>query len=71
VTSDVSCMPEVAGGAALLVDPFDISSIGDALLRIMNDDSLRRDLKEKGLKNASQYSWAKTVSKTIDVYSHL
>ncbi len=71
VTSNVSCMPEVAGGAALLVDPYDVDSISDALLQIMLDEGLRQNLKVQGLKNASQYSWEKTVTKTVDVYSRL
>ena len=71
VTSNVSCMPEVAGGAALLVNPYDVDSIGEALGQIMLDEGLRQNLKAQGLKNASQYSWEKTVAKTVDVYSRL
>lgn len=71
VTSNVSCMPEVAGGAALLVNPYDADSIGNALGQIMLDEGLRKNLKVGGLKNASQYSWENTVAKTVDVYSRL
>jgi alpha-1,3-rhamnosyl/mannosyltransferase len=71
VTSNVSCMPEVAGGAALLVDPYDVDAIKAALERIVLDEGLREELKVQGLKNASQYSWDKTAAKTIEVYSRL
>ena len=71
VTSNLSCMPEVAGDAALFVDPYDVAAISSALEQVMLDESLREKLKINGLKNARQYSWDKTVAKTLDVYSRL
>ena len=71
VTSNLSCMPEVAGGAALLVDPYDVDSISGALEQVMLDEVLREKLKVEGLKNAGQFSWDKTAAKTLDVYSRL
>ena len=71
VTSNLSCMPEVAGGAALLVDPFDVDAISGALEQVMLDEDLRQKLKTDGLKNAGKYSWDKTAEKTLDVYSRL
>jgi len=71
VTSNLSCMPEVAGGAALLVDPYDVDAISGALEQVMLDDDLRRKLKADGFKNAKQYSWDITAARTLDVYSRL
>lgn len=71
VTSNLSCMPEVTGDAALLVDPYDVDAISAALEQIMLDEVLRERLKIDGLKNAGQYSWDKTAAKTLDVYSRL
>lgn len=68
LTSDRSCMPEVAGDAALLVDPFDVDAIKQGLEQIMLDDTLRASLRTAGLNNARRYSWESTVSKTLDVY---
>ncbi len=71
VTSNLSCMPEVAGNAALLVDPYDVEAISGALEQIMLDEVLREKLKVEGRKNAGQFSWDKTAAKTLDVYSRL
>lgn len=71
ITSNISCMPEVAGNAAFFVDPYDVDEISTALEQIMTDEDLRLKLKLYGQKNAEQYSWDKTVAKTLEVYSRL
>jgi alpha-1,3-rhamnosyl/mannosyltransferase len=71
ITSNLSCMPEVAGGAALLVDPYDVDAITSALEQVMLDENLCQKMKITGLNNARQYSWDNTVTKTLDVYSRL
>ena len=48
MTSDVSAMPEVAGDAALLVDPMDTDAIHDGMVRLMADAQLREDLRRRG-----------------------
>jgi glycosyltransferase involved in cell wall biosynthesis len=53
-------MPEVAGDAALLVDPFSIPSITDALQQIATNADLREDLIEKGRERRKMFSWQKT-----------
>jgi len=57
LTSDCSSMPEVAGGAALLADPFSPSAIADALIRLQQEPELRAQLIEKGLQNMHRFSW--------------
>jgi glycosyltransferase involved in cell wall biosynthesis len=57
VCSDCTSLPEIAGGAALLVSPRDPDSIAAALGRVMDDEGLRRDLVERGRLQASRYSW--------------
>lgn len=57
ITSDVSSMPEVAGGAAVLVDPFKIEDTTAALERIILDVEFREKLIELGYENAKKYSW--------------
>lgn len=68
MTSNCSAMPEVAGDAALLVDPLDI---GDALLRLSTDESLRVDLARRGLERIKQFTWQSAVEKTWAVYDEL
>jgi len=57
VTSNVTSLPEVAGAAAILVDPTDVGAIRDALERIVHDQSLRRELRARGLERVKAYSW--------------
>jgi glycosyltransferase involved in cell wall biosynthesis len=63
VTSNVTAMPEVAGDAALLVDPRSVEQISRAIERIMRDTELRRQLVEKGIARAACFSWQNTVQR--------
>jgi glycosyltransferase involved in cell wall biosynthesis len=62
VTSNITAMPEVAGDAALLVDPTSVEHIADAMKRIAGDTFLRRQLRERGLIRAAQFPWANTAA---------
>jgi len=66
VTSDVSAMPETAGGAALLAAPREPASIARAIVEAAGPG--RDNLREAGLKRASQFTWAATGAATLDVY---
>jgi glycosyltransferase involved in cell wall biosynthesis len=68
LTSNCSAMPEVAGDAALLVDPF---NFGDALLDLATDNSLRENLTRRGLERIKQFTWESAVEKTWAVYDEL
>ena len=61
ITSNVSSMPEVAGEGALIVDPKNIASIAEGMSTIVNDESLRRDLIQKGQKQLELFSWKKSA----------
>ena len=65
VTSNVSSLPEVAGDAAVLVDPYDVGSIVDGMRRVL-DRSARwpTELRRKGLARAREFSWERSVGKT-------
>jgi glycosyltransferase involved in cell wall biosynthesis len=67
VTSNTTAMPEIAGGAALTVDPTSVAQIADAMKRIVGDTFLRRRLREEGLARAVQFSWASTVARVHEV----
>ena len=68
ITSNVTSMPEVAGDAALLVDPFDIESIAGALELVM-DDNVRNSLIEKGRIRRNDFSWDKAAEQWYSVIS--
>jgi glycosyltransferase involved in cell wall biosynthesis len=69
ITSNVSSMPEVAGTAALLVDPKSRSEIAEAMTRVADNGSLSTKLSEAGIARASEFSWAKAGQQTVDVLS--
>ena len=71
ITSNVSAMPEVAGDAALLVDPNDISQIGEAMRRVVEDEPLARELSGKGKQRAAQFTWDQCAARTWAVYQEL
>jgi glycosyltransferase involved in cell wall biosynthesis len=68
VTSNVSSMPEVAGEAAVLVDPYDVRSIADGIRRAATDEPLRQALIERGLARARTFSWADSVERIHRTY---
>jgi glycosyltransferase involved in cell wall biosynthesis len=63
ITSNVTSMPEVAGDAALLVDPFSVQSITNAMMKIAADEGLRKSLIEKGKKRAEIFTWQKSADR--------
>lgn len=71
IASDCTSVPEIAGAAALFVDPTSEKSIGDALLRILRDEPTRLDLIQKGRDRVRQFSWQNTVRRTLSVYTEL
>ena len=71
VTSNVSSLPEVAGDAAVLVDPYDSTSIAGGIERVLGDDALRRNLREKGLARAKQFSWETSVRRVREIYQEV
>jgi glycosyltransferase involved in cell wall biosynthesis len=62
ITSNLSSMPEVAGNAALLVNPSDTCEIAQAMLRVYNEAGLRAQLIEKGKQQAARFSWDHTAA---------
>lgn len=71
ITSKISCMPEVAGNAALLVDSLSAPAIADGLLKMLCNDDFRLDKVQKGLVNATRFSWTKTAEKVLGVYEKI
>ncbi len=68
VTSDCSSMPEIAGEAALYVDPYNTESISDAMVKICGDIKMRERLISIGLSRAKEFSCKRMAAKTLEVY---
>ena len=71
ITSNATSMPEVAGQAALLVDPNDSASIREALFAAINDQELIKELRLKGASQAKKFTWANNANETIKIYKTL
>jgi glycosyltransferase involved in cell wall biosynthesis len=67
VTANVTAMPEVAGGAALLVNPNSVDEIAGAMEQVVNDASLQRELRKKGRIRAAEFSWARSRAKVHEL----
>ena len=68
VTSNASCLPEIAGGAALEFDPLDVDAMAAALRRACSDDALRTALRERGHARARAFTWQATAAATVHAY---
>lgn len=71
VTSNTSSMPEVAGGAAMLVDPRDVDGMAAVIARTLHDEGLRERLRAAGIARASQFSWQAAARQVLDLYASL
>jgi glycosyltransferase involved in cell wall biosynthesis len=68
LASHEASIPEVLGGAGMLLDARDVSAWRDAIIRIVNDEALRRDLRTRGVARAATYTWQRTALITLAVY---
>lgn len=69
ITSNLSSLPEVAGDAAILINPYNTAEITDAMQQLATDAELRSQLSIKGIARANQFSWEKTGQATVEVLS--
>jgi glycosyltransferase involved in cell wall biosynthesis len=67
VSSDRTSCPEVVGTAGLLVDPEDVTAIAAAIARVLDDDALRADLRDRGLARSRLFTWQETARQTLAV----
>jgi glycosyltransferase involved in cell wall biosynthesis len=71
ITSATASMPEVAGDAAILVDPHDPKAIAEGIARVLAEDRLREALIQKGLARAQGFTWDSVAQKTLELYAAL
>lgn len=68
IAGDRTSLPEVVGDAGILVDPFDTDAIGAGLARLIDDETLRATLSQRGLERAARFDWRETARRTLQVY---
>lgn len=71
ITSNISSMPEVAGDAAIIVDPYDKKSISNAIKSLIKEPKLRKKLSMKSKKHSKRFSWKYTQREIYKVYENL
>ena len=71
VCANNSSLPEVAGDAALLIDPLDVAALTDGLARVLQDKPLREQMRVVGLAQAARFSWVRAADETLAVYRRL
>jgi glycosyltransferase involved in cell wall biosynthesis len=71
LTSNRSALPEVAGDAAILVDPENVAQMASELRRLADDLNLRVEMTRRGVERTRLFTWEGAVRRTWDVYQHL
>jgi glycosyltransferase involved in cell wall biosynthesis len=71
VTSDRPSLPEVVGEAGLMVEATDSEALAEAMEQVLTDEDLRREMREKGLRQAEKFTWEAAAGKLLDVYRRL
>ena len=71
ITSNLSSLPEIAGDAAILVDPMNVEEIVQAMEKLLRDRELRKELKRKSLERAKFFSWEMAAKETLHLYEDI
>jgi len=71
ITSNTSSLQEIAGDAAVLIDPHNTGQIARAMLQVLESEQLREELRQKGFARAQHFTWPKAASKMLSVYQKL
>jgi alpha-1,3-rhamnosyl/mannosyltransferase len=71
ICSNTSSLPEVAGDAAILIDPRDVEGLANALDTVLDDSALQQSLAQLGLKKAAEFSWENTALRTLEVFANV
>ncbi len=71
ITSTTSSMPEIAGDAAILVDPFKPEEITQAMIRVISDKKLKKELIAKGFVQSAKFSWKEMAEQFVVIYHDL
>ncbi len=68
ISSNATCLPEVAGDAALYFEPNNVDQLADTILRLLDNPALAKELVKKGQQQVKKFSWTRTAEQTYDAY---
>jgi len=68
IVSNAACLPEICGDAALYCDPFDVKSIAEKIIQLLDDPSMQEQLSRKGLERVKEFTWQKAATKLMQVF---
>jgi glycosyltransferase involved in cell wall biosynthesis len=71
VTSNVTSLPEIAGDAAVVIDPANTRELIAAMMRVLTNEALAEELRQKGLARAGRFTWDETARQTLQVYKRV
>ncbi|MBI4778935.1 glycosyltransferase family 4 protein [Candidatus Falkowbacteria bacterium] len=71
ITSNITSLPEVAGEAAILIDPLNVEEMAETINKVLSDENLKNDLIKNGLVQAKKFTWEKTAKQTKEIYLNL
>ena len=71
ITSNVSSLPEVVGDAAVLIDPLNTTELAQAMIKVLTDDELKREMSIKGINRAKLFSWERTAERYVEVFDRV
>ncbi|WP_294374849.1 glycosyltransferase family 1 protein [uncultured Clostridium sp.] len=71
ITSNITSIPEVTNDSAILINPYSQLELEKALVRLLNDEILKKELSEKGYNNSLKFSWKNTAEKTLNIYQDI
>ncbi len=71
IASNRGSLPEIVGDGGVLVEPDDVEGLAAAMEKLLADDDLRTNLRQKGLAHAARFSWEKTARETLAVYQEV
>ena len=68
VCSNAASLPEVVGDAAIMIDPYDVEGLAEAMHQVLADRDLQEDLRRRGLERAAGFTWERTARETVEIY---
>jgi glycosyltransferase involved in cell wall biosynthesis len=71
ITSNTSSLPEIAGDAAVLINPYDTAEISQAIIKVISDKTLQNEMRAKGLINAKRFSWSASARELLSVFEQV
>ena len=71
VTSNCSALPELAGKAAILVDPDNVEELAHAMTQVLMDSNLQKELRENGFEQTAKFTWEKAATRTLELYERI